>query len=130
MTGKNGQPFVKFYSSKQSAEYEDYVGQCALFQLRRVEVDGDDDFTMPVRDCRILVHLRFNLAKPKSYPKSVVWPIRRPDLDNLVKAILDGLDKADVIDDDNAITDLSVMKRYADADHPEGVEVELVCLPL
>ena len=101
----------------------------SLAQLRGVEIEGDSDFTMPIRDMRIIASLRFNLRKPKSYAKSVAHATKKPDLDNLVKAILDGLVQGRVIEDDNCITDLSVMKRYADDQHPPGVEVDLTCLP-
>lgn len=130
VTPRGGKPFVQFYSDKKTVEYEDHVGGCALIQLRGVEVEGDQDFTLPVKECRILAHLRFNLRKPPSYSKRVVHATKKPDLDNLVKAVLDGLVKANVIDDDNCITDISMMKRYATEDHPVGVEVELTVLPV
>lgn len=130
IAGPNRKPFVQFYTDKKTVDYEDSVGQHALVQLRAVEVDGDEDFTLPVRDSRIIAHLRFNLKKPVSYPKSVKHATKKPDLDNLVKTVLDGLVKGGVIDDDNCVTDISMMKRYADDDHPVGVEVDLTVLPV
>jgi len=127
-TGKNGKPFVQFYPDKRSADYEEYAGQYMLFQLRKVELEGKgEDFTLPIRDCRILAHIRFNIQRPKSIKR--VHMTVKPDLDNLAKSILDALVQGGVIYDDNLITDLMTMKRYADDDHPEGVEVELTCLP-
>jgi Holliday junction resolvase RusA-like endonuclease len=123
-------PFVQFYTDKKTVEYEEHVGQQALIQLRTVEVDGDEDFTLPVRDCRIIASLRFNFEKPKSYPKSIVHMTKKPDIDNLIKTVLDGLVKHGVIEDDNCVTDLSLSKRYATPDHPVGVEVDLTVLPL
>lgn len=127
---RGGKPFVQFYPEKKSVDYEEHVGQQALIQLRTVEVDGDEDFTLPLRDSRILASIRFNLKKPASYSKSVVHMTKKPDLDNLLKAILDALVKHNIIDDDNCVTDLSVCKRYADDEHPVGAEVELTILPL
>lgn len=121
---------MQFYSEKKTVEYEEHVGQQALVQLRSVEVDGEDDFTLPVRECRIIASFRFNFTKPKSYPKSVVHMTKKPDIDNLVKVILDGLVKHDIIDDDNCVTDMVIQKRYADEDHPVGVEVDLTVLPI
>lgn len=123
-------PFAQFYTPPKTRLWEEHVGQHALMQLRGVEVDGDEDFTLPISDARIIAKLRFNLKKPAGYPKSVVHVTKKPDLDNLVKAILDGIVTAGVIEDDNCITDLVTMKRYADDEHPHGVEVELTCLPL
>ena len=128
ITPKGARPFPQFYTPKETAEWEEHVGQQALVSLRMAEVKGDRDFTLPIKGCRIVASLRFNIRKPKSYPKSVVHHVTKPDVDNLAKAILDGLVMGRVLDDDNCITDLSIMKRYADIDHPIGVEVELVCI--
>jgi Holliday junction resolvase RusA-like endonuclease len=122
-------PFVQFYPDRKSADYEEYAGQCALFQLRKVELEGTgDDYTLPVRDCRILAQFRFNIPRPKTVKRLHVTV--KPDVDNLAKSILDALVQGGVIHDDNLVTDLVTLKRYADADHPEGVEVDLTCLPL
>lgn len=123
-------PIPQLYTPAKTAAWEEHVAKEALAQLRGVEVEGDKDFTLPIRDCRVLATVRFNLRKPVSYPKSVVHAVKKPDLDNLVKAIWDGLVNAQVLEDDNCITDTLMMKRYADAEHPPGVEVELTCLPL
>lgn len=130
VTAPGKKPFPSLYTPEKTKAWEEHVGKVSLEQLRSVEVEGDEDFTLPVRDSRILANLRFNLKKPPSYPKSMVHAIKKPDLDNLVKGIFDGLVQAGVIEDDNCITDMSVSKRYADAAHPIGVEVELTCLPV
>ncbi len=130
VVGKGKQAFVQFYTPAKTKAWEEHVGQVALEQLRSVEVDGPDDFTMPIRDSRIIVAMRFNRRRPKSLHKSVEHAVKKPDIDNLVKAILDGIVTAGVIEDDNAITDLTVSKRYASDEHPMGVEVDLTCLPL
>lgn len=131
MIPKNGKaPWVQFYGQDETKKWEEQVGWHALHQLRSIKLDADEDFTLPIQGCRIIAQLRFNFDKPKSYPKSVVHHVRRPDLDNLSKALLDGLVVARVLEDDGFVTDLTQLKRYADAEHPAGVEVELTCLPL
>lgn len=130
ITPKGGRPFPQFYTPKETADWEAHVGAQALVRLRAAEVQGDRDFTLPIRDCRILASFRFNLRKPKSYPKNVVHHVTKPDVDNLAKAILDALVLGQVLGDDNCVTDLSIMKRYADFEHPIGVEVDLVCISL
>lgn len=122
-------PRAHFYTPAKTKAWEEHVGVHALDQLRSVRSEGGE-FTMPMAECRILAALRFNIRKPVSYSKSVLHATKKPDLDNLVKAILDGLTQAQVIEDDNCITDISSMKRYATDEHPLGVEVELACLPL
>lgn len=125
-----GKPFPQPYTPAKTKAWEEHIGQHALAQLRSIKLPGPDDFTLPIREVRIIAHIRFNIRKPISYPKSMIYPTKKPDLDNLVKAILDGLVDAKVIEDDNCITDLQVMKRYASDDHPLGVEVDLTCLPI
>lgn len=122
-------PWVQFYTPAKTVKWEDHVAEHALMELRSVEVDGPE-FTMPIQDHRIIASMRFNLRKPVSYPKSVIWHTKKPDLDNYVKSILDALIKARVIEDDALVTDLILAKRYADDAHPPGVEVELICVAL
>lgn len=77
---------------------------------------------------RIGADIRVNSVKPKSAPKSVVFPLKAQpgDVDNLAKSVLDALQLAGVIQDDKTVTDLTVYKRFADGEHPEGVEVDLI----
>lgn len=122
--GKKAHP--QFYTPAKTRAWEEHIGEHAVAQLRTLT----EDFVMPVSERRFMVNMRFNIRKPSSYPKHVVHAVKKPDLDNLLKAILDGIVTAGVIDDDNAITDLSVCKRYATDDHPLGVEVDITCLPI
>ena len=48
-----------------------------------------------------------------------VLPVGKPDLDNLVKAVLDGI-RVIVISDDAAIVDVRAAKRY-------GIEPKTIC---
>lgn len=130
MAPKGGRPFAQTYTPEKTKAWEDHVATTSKAQLLKVELEGDGDFVLPIREMRVLAHVRFNLRKPVSYPKSIVHATRKPDLDNLVKGVLDGLVMGGVLDDDNCITDIQMMKRYAEADHPPGVEIELTCLPL
>lgn len=42
-----------------------------------------------------------------------IWPDKKPDIDNIIKAILDGLNKTMFIDD-KQIVELSVKKQYGE----------------
>lgn len=118
------------YADPRSAKYEEYVGLIAKRQVVSVEVRGDGpDFVLPLRDCRVLLTVRFNLVKPAGYPKRVVDHTKRPDVDNYGKAILDGLVQGGIIKDDGLVTDLTLMKRYLEPGHPEGVEIDLTAIP-
>lgn len=130
ITPKGKRPIPQMYTPEKTKKWEAHVGEQALLELRSIELEGDDDFRLPITGCRIIAFMRFNTRKPKSYPKSKIHATNKPDIDNLVKAILDGLQMAKIIDDDHFVTDLTTMKRYADEDHPVGVEVDLTCIPL
>lgn len=129
ITGKTGKPFPSFYTPKKTAMWEKHVAETARTQAITVDVVGDD-FILPFENVRVMAQIRFNLRKPPSYPKSVVHATKKPDLDNLVKAILDGLVLGRVLGDDNCVVALNTSKHYADIDHPPGVEIELTCLPI
>lgn len=54
----------------------------------------------------------FYLARPKSLSKKIVHHVKRPDLDNLVKAVKDGLSGV-CFKDDSQINAITAQKMYA-----------------
>lgn len=131
ITPKGGRPFPQFYTPKKTADWEDYIAEAARFQLSQVETVGEGpDFILPLDGYRFLTTIRFNLAKPKSYPARIVHHTKKPDRDNLEKAVLDGLVKGRIIKDDAMITDGLSFKRYVEPGHPEGVEIDLTAIPV
>lgn len=129
VAAKGRAPFVQFYEEKKSAEWQEQVAVRCREQVAEIPVDGTDEFTLPASG-RVLMTVRFNMVRPKSYPKTVIHHVRKPDIDNLVKALLDGLVKGRIIEDDNLVTDLMIQKRYIEPGHPAGVEVDLTVLPV
>lgn len=105
--------------------WEDTVAHWAKQQIMKVPPMGEgQDFRLPL-DGRIVLTLRFNMHKPVSYPKTVIHHTKKPDVDNLAKAVLDGLAKGRIIVDDNSVTDSYAYKRYEVPGHPEGVEIDM-----
>lgn len=130
ITPKDRRPWVQTYPDPRSVAWEEYLGFMARRQLLATPVIGSGvDFTLPLVAMRILLALRFNLTKPKGYPKRITAHTKRPDVDNYAKAVLDGLVKGRIIADDGLVTDLSVAKRYLEPGHPYGVEISLTALP-
>ena len=74
-----------------------------LVEWRRAIADGArqaNGFADPLEG-PLSVTVYFTLRRPKSAPRREVWPAKRPDLDKLVRAVLDGLSvDAQVIRDD------------------------------
>lgn len=84
-------------------------------------------------DGPFMVELRFEMRRPKShFGKKGLKPsaptrlfAKKPDADNLAKAVLDALTSLKVWHDDDAVTDLIVRKRWADADGRSGCRVTI-----
>lgn len=124
-----GKPFVQTYSDRKTVEWEEHVANTIREQVREIDVQGVGlDLALPFAE-RILLSLRFNMHRPVSYPASVIHHLKRPDVDNLAKAVMDGLQNSRIIVEDSQITDLSIIKRYESDGHPLGVEIDLTALP-
>lgn len=63
--------------------------------------------------CPVQVRIAFRLPRPKSAPASVRWPAKRPDLDKLVRAVLDGITEGGALFDDSQVVMLGASKRFA-----------------
>lgn len=70
------------------------------------------------------VSLGFHLERPKSR-QFALWHPTRPDLDKLVRATLDALTIAKILEDDSRVAMLTASKIYARADLPTGVHVHV-----
>lgn len=76
-------------------------------------------------DAPVAIELEFRMPRPKSYPKRIVWPWRKPDLDKLVRGVFDALTEASVWTDDALVVCLHARKEFADDEHPMGVYVRI-----
>lgn len=76
----------------------------------------------PLDGCAFAVEVVFYLHRPK-LPRAAL-PIVAPDVDKLERAVGDVL-QGIYWADDSQITDWSAHKRYADAEHPAGAEIEV-----
>lgn len=78
----------------------------------------------PYRDTPLQIDAWFFLPRPPSLPKRVVYPSTKPDLEKLVRAIMDELEGL-IYDNDSRFIDHYTHKRYADDEHPIGVEIAI-----
>lgn len=65
----------------------------------------------------------FILPRPLSYPKRVVAHTRKPDLDKLVRAVLDALAAGVLFGDDAAVVSLRASKSYVAPGFGPGVTI-------
>jgi Holliday junction resolvase RusA-like endonuclease len=61
------------------------------------------------------VHVRveFYMPRPKSAPKRITLPATRPDVDKLLRCVLDALTRAGVYGDDGQVVETTALKRFA-----------------
>lgn len=78
-------------------------------------------------DGPVAVYATFALPRPKSAPKKVVVPAKKPDLDKLARGLLDSLTGV-VINDDSQVIHLELHKQFATEQFPPGVIVEVEAL--
>lgn len=109
--GKGRPRFTKqghAYTPDKTRDYEKTVGLC--YQVR---ADGHK-FTSPVR-VRIMAYYGVPKSKSKKVAADMldgyIRPTKKPDIDNIAKAVLDGLNGI-AWDDDKQIVELIVCKRY------------------
>ena len=74
------------------------------------------------------VLINFYLPRPKSLAKSVTLPAKRPDLDKLARAVLDGLTEGGAWLDDGQVVRLMAQKNYAGGENPPGCTIEFLVL--
>ncbi len=75
-------------------------------------------------DGPVVITLRFVMPRPATLPKRVVLHTKRPDLDKLARACLDGITGI-LIKDDSQVWSLTASKRYAEGTEPTGVSIWL-----
>lgn len=104
--------FVTVYDPKKSKDWKETVA----WEAKRRHYK-------PLEGALRMV-LTFRLRKPKSVPKSRIWPTVRPDLDNYVKACKDGLNGI-CYKDDSQVVILEAKKEYAKDGFVPGVVVSI-----
>jgi Holliday junction resolvase RusA-like endonuclease len=101
------------YDPTRSKEYKRFVA----YTIKRDKCCPKTPITGPVT-----MELYFYMQRPKSLAKSIKHHVKRPDADNLAKAVIDALSGI-VIKDDSQITELLVQKMYAE--DKIGVEIQI-----
>jgi crossover junction endodeoxyribonuclease RusA len=81
----------------------------------------ENRFTTVLRPFSIELHFWLPRAKTNAKP----FHTQKPDLDKLIRAVLDALTKAKAIKDDSYCVELSARKSWDDF-HPAGVEITMI----
>jgi len=77
------------------------------------------------------VTIDFVLARPKRLMRKkddpgLIWCEKKPDIDNLIKGVLDGINNSGLWRDDALVVKLSSSKQYSEKDGLPRVEVVIV----
>lgn len=92
----------------------------------------------PFVDQALVVRARFRFERPKGHfgkhgllPSAPAYPAVKPDVDKLVRNVLDAISKSErqltgwVIDNDSRVVELHASKRYCAPGESPGVEIEV-----
>lgn len=101
----------RFYTPQKTLDYEENVKASFL---------ADTKLKAPIKDAPLIIRCDFYFKVPKSYTKKRKTAIKeheelytkKPDVDNLIKAILDGLNGV-AYEDDNQVVGVTGVKHYA-----------------
>ena len=98
---KGERTHVRMYDPETSRDWKRTVAHEAALAWAQPPLSGP-----------VMVDLRFALPRPKSLPKRVLHHVKKPDLDNLAKAVKDAL-RGIVYNDDSQVVCLKVSKAYS-----------------
>lgn len=111
-------PFVTVYDPSKSKKWKAEVLKQAVIHRSMAGTPHYPEGT-PLK-----VTLTFRMERPKSLPKRVKHHTKKPDIDNLQKALLDGLGST-FYNDDRQIVQCLCEKVYCEAGEEPGVSVQI-----
>lgn len=120
---RNGKSFATQYADQKTKDYEGLIRGLALRAMRECRV-------FDALQCPVRLEIMATFEVPKSWPKwkleaaidGRISPTTKPDIDNVAKAICDGLNGVAWIDDAQVVS-ISVWKVYG---NDPGIKVEIV----
>jgi Holliday junction resolvase RusA-like endonuclease len=93
-------------------------------EAQRCNEVRESTFFCEDRNCGYIVRLHFQFSKPKSMPKKRHLNTKRPDLDKLIRAVLDGITGV-LIPDDAQVIGIAASKSYCDGSHQPGLTISI-----
>jgi len=124
--GKARPRFTKsghIYTPKETKQYEDRIKQAAWSEMKKANLKPTD------KRVSFIICAYFDI--PKSYNKQKTMECefgvhipKRPDLDNIVKAVLDGCNEV-VYEDDCMVGNIYASKKYCDQEQIAHLHVKI-----
>ena len=113
----DGRTLPTHYTPKKTRDYERTIALLAKAEMRRAGVTRH-----AIGGLRLQVVALFKRPASVSAKKRPM-PTVKPDLDNVVKSVFDGLQQAEVFLDDAQVVEISASKVYVTGE--PGLEIEL-----
>lgn len=110
--------YVKMYDPKKSREFKQYVRLVASQHRPKELLTGP--LKMKVKVFKPTLK-SFSQKKKAAAEKGEIRPITKPDVDNYIKSVFDGLNQV-IWKDDSQVVDLQVSKFYSESPR---IEVEI-----
>ena len=112
---------VKMYDPKKSSEYKNYIRLVASQHAPKELLDGPLQLDVKIYKPTLK---SFSKKKKEMAEQGVLRPTTKPDVDNYIKSVFDGLNKV-IWKDDSQVVDLQVSKYYSEKPRIE-VKIEQI----
>lgn len=99
--------FVQTYDAAPAKDYKSWVKSCAIDAMQLAGI------SMIKREIPLYLRVMISLQKPKSAPKKLIYPTKKPDCDNVLKGLQDAMESI-VYEADQQIVAVTVRKQYAE----------------
>lgn len=96
------------HSNPRTMNWRHAIADVTISRMEALYGRGYSLWDRPVK-----VQMAFAMNRPKSRPKRLAHPTTRPDLDKLVRAVLDGL-TGTILKDDNCVVEIDARKSYGE----------------
>jgi crossover junction endodeoxyribonuclease RusA len=113
-------PRVSKFGAYYPKKYKDFQKQTKAY-LKTLDESYFQAASKPVHIVYTFIFARPKYMTAKKYPSGRILHNKRPDLDNLVKAINDAIQSAGIIDDDSQIYSFGAHKYYAAKDEQSSI---------
>ena len=122
---KTARGLVRMYDSASAEAWKGQIALAARLERPAAPLEGPISLNLSFRLSRPRGH--FGTGKNQDYLKqsAPIWPVSKPDLDNLVKAVMDCLTTLGFWRDDDQVVQISAVKEYANELRP-GVTITIL----
>ena len=122
--GRNG-----FYTESRTVAYEKRIAEVAILQARMNKMK--QPFGSCILDLTIVYRRPKRLSRRKDSDERIICMKNNQDIDNVLKAVLDGLQRSGILPNDNLVSKTNVRRLYGKKKHTgQGVSPELACVEI